>query len=122
MQFAVDRAAVNGRPGLRVRGELDIATVPRLAECVVAELAARPRSLVVDLTDTTFMDSSGARELVRAARRAADAGTSLQVVCPRDNSAVRLVVDLLELHLVVPVVESATLTDGEVGSQAGSSG
>ncbi|MGX5655003.1 STAS domain-containing protein [Geodermatophilus nigrescens] len=116
MQFAVDRASVNGRPGLRVRGELDIATVPRLAEGVAAELAARPRSLVIDLTDTVFMDSAGARELARAAKQSAAAGVALQVVCPRENKPVRLVIDLLELHRLVPVVEVAGLTDGEVGS------
>ncbi len=116
MLFVVHRGAASGRPALSVRGELDIATAPRLAESVASELAAKPRSLVVDLTDTTFLDSSGARELARAAHRAADVGTSLQVVCPRDNTPVRLVIDLLELHLLVPVVESATLTDGEVGS------
>ncbi|MGY1606345.1 MULTISPECIES: STAS domain-containing protein [unclassified Geodermatophilus] len=116
MQFAVHRGAGLGRPALRVRGELDIATVPRLAECVEAELAAGPRSLVIDLTDTTFLDSSGARQLVRSARRAAEAGTSLQVVCPRENKAVRLVIDLLELERLVPVVESAGRGDGEVGS------
>ncbi|MGY1653382.1 STAS domain-containing protein [Geodermatophilus sp. SYSU D01119] len=116
MQFAVDRASVNGRPGLRVRGELDIATVPRLAECVEAELSARPRSLVIDLTDTEFMDSAGARELARAAKRTAAAGVALQVVCPRENTPVRLVIDLLELSRLVPVVEVAGLSDGEVGS------
>src|SRR3712207_3864973 len=40
VQFAVHRAAGHGRPALRVRGELDIATVPQLAEYVDAELAA----------------------------------------------------------------------------------
>ncbi|SDC76637.1 anti-sigma B factor antagonist [Geodermatophilus telluris] len=116
MQFAVDRTAVHGRPALRVRGELDVATVARLAECVEAELSAAPRGLVVDLTDTAFMDSSGARQLARTAKRAAETGTALQVVCPRSNSPVRLVIDLLELDRLVPVVETAALTDGEVGS------
>ncbi|NEM05506.1 STAS domain-containing protein [Geodermatophilus normandii] len=116
MQFAVDRVAVHGRPGLRVRGELDIATAVQLASCVAVELSASPRALVVDLTETTFMDSSGARQLARTARDAAAAGTALQVVCPRENAPVRLVIDLLELQRLVPVVESATLTDGEVGS------
>ncbi len=116
MQFAVHRGAAHGRPALRVRGELDVATAPELAEYVESELSSGPRSLVIDLTDTTFLDSSGARQLVRAAKRAADVGVPLQVVCPRDNSPVRLVMDLLELHLLVPVVESAGLTDGEVGS------
>jgi anti-anti-sigma factor len=114
--FAVDRAAVNGRPALKVHGELDVATVPLLAAYVDDELSSGPRSLVIDLTHTAFLDSSGARHLVRTAKRAAESGTALQVVCPRDNAPVRLVIDLLELQRVVPVVESANLTDGEVGS------
>jgi anti-anti-sigma factor len=114
--FAVDRGAVNGTPALRVRGELDLSTVPLLAAYVDDALASGPRSLVIDLTDTAFLDSSGARHLVHTAKRAAGAGTALQVVCPRENVPVRLIIDLLELQRLVPVVESATLTDGEVGS------
>lgn len=113
MEFSVERATTRGRPALRVRGELDIATAPRLAEVAEHQLSQQPRSLVVDLTDTTYLDSSGARQLAVLARRAADAGVALQVVCPRDNRPVRLVVDLLELQALVPIVESAGLTEGE---------
>ena len=115
MEFDVHRTTALGRPALRVRGELDIATAPRLAEAVESQLSQQPQSLVVDLTDTTFLDSSGARTLVAAARRAAAAGVSLEVVCPRANRPVRLVVDLLELQALVPIVESPSLTDDGVG-------
>ncbi len=115
MQFDVERTTVLGRPALTVRGELDLATAPRLAEAAESQLSQQPRSLVVDLTDTTFLDSSGARELVRVARRAAAAGVALEVVCPRANRLVRLVVDLLELRAVVPIVESPSLSGNEVG-------
>ncbi len=115
MQFDVERTTVLGRPALSVRGELDLATAPRLAEVAESQLSQQPQSLVVDLTDTTFLDSSGARELVRIARRAAEESVALEVVCPRANRPVRLVVDLLELRAVVPIVESASLTEDEVG-------
>ena len=115
MQFDVDRTTVLGRPALRVRGELDLATAPRLVEAVESQLSQQPQSLVVDLTDTTFLDSSGARQLVRIARRAAEESVALEVVCPRANRPVRLVVDLLELRAVVPIVESPSLTGNEVG-------
>ena len=115
MQFDVERTTVLGRPALSVRGELDLATAPRLAEAAESQLSQQPQSLVVDLTDTTFMDSSGARQLARIARLAADSGVSLEVVCPRANRPVRLVVDLLELRAVVPIVESPSLTGNEVG-------
>ena len=115
MQFDVERTTVLGRPALTVRGELDIATAPRLAEAVGSQLSQQPQSLVVDLTGTTFLDSSGARELARTARRAAEDGVALQVVCPSSNRPVRLVVDLLELRAVVPIVEAPSLTENEVG-------
>ena len=115
MLFEVERATVLGRPALRVRGELDIATAPQLAQEADSVLSLTPSSLVVDLTDTTFLDSSGARQLARIARRAAADGVSLQVVCPAANRPVRLVIDLLELQALVPIVESADLTEGEVG-------
>jgi anti-anti-sigma factor len=111
--FEIERTTVAGRPALSVRGELDIATVPELAEAVESQLSQGPRSLVVDLTGTTFLDSSGARQLAVTARRAAAAGVALQVVCPRDNRPVRLVIDLLELESLVPIVESAGRFEGE---------
>jgi anti-sigma B factor antagonist len=115
VQFEVERTTVLGRPALSVRGELDLATAPRLAEAFASQLSQQPQSLVVDLTDTTFLDSSGARQLARIARSAADQGVALEVVCPRANQPVRLVVDLLELRAVVPIVESPSLMENEVG-------
>jgi anti-anti-sigma factor len=111
--FEIERTTVAGRPALSVRGELDIATVPQLAEAVESQLSQGPRSLVVDLTGTTFLDSSGARQLAMIARRATAEGVALQVVCPRANRAVWLVVDLLELQTLVPIVEPAALSEGE---------
>jgi anti-anti-sigma factor len=105
--FDVERTSIAGRPALTVRGELDLATAPRLASAVDEELAANPGALVVDLTPTVFLDSSGARQLVLAARAAREAGAELHVICPRTNSAVRLTIDLLDLAAIVPIVESA---------------
>ncbi len=106
MQFDVERTTVAGRPALTVRGELDLATAPALATAVEAHLAADPSALVLDLTPTTFMDSSGARELVRIARRAAAADVPLHVLVPQQPGGVRLIVDLLELGTVLPIVSS----------------
>jgi anti-anti-sigma factor len=105
--FDVERTTVAGRPALTVRGELDLATAAALGTAVDTELAAAPPGLVLDLTPTVFLDSSGARQLVHVARRAETEGVPLHVICPRTNRAVRLVVDLLELGAIVPLVESA---------------
>jgi anti-anti-sigma factor len=104
--FEIERTTVAGRPTLTVRGELDIATAPELASAIQGQLDTAPRARVLDLTPTRFLDSSGARALVHAAKHAAAAGVPLHVICPRSNSAVRLVIDMLELERVVPIVES----------------
>ena len=106
MLFEVERTTVSDLPVLSVVGELDLTTAPVLAEAADAELVRSPGTLFVDLSPTTFMDSSGARTLAQLARRTAGEGVSLQVVCPSSNSPVRLVIDLLDLRAVVPVVES----------------
>ena len=120
MLFEIERTTIVDTPVLRVVGELDLTTAPVLATAADEELVLEPSSLVLDLTPTTFLDSSGARTLAQLARRAADQGVALQVVCPRDNNAVRLVIDLLELRSVVPVVESVPLR--RIGYMGGEDG
>jgi anti-anti-sigma factor len=112
--FDVERTTVAGRPALTVRGELDIATAPQLAEAAEALLGGGAAGIVVDLTPTVFLDSSGARTLIAIARRARATGAELHVVAPRSNRPVRLPIDLLELGAVVPIVNAA----GEVSGPA----
>jgi anti-sigma B factor antagonist len=73
--------AVEWRSGttlVRVTGELDLATVPELERA----LATRPRdtSLVIDLSECTFVDSSCVRALVGAARDVHEAGGKAAIV------------------------------------------
>ena len=119
MLFDMERTTVAGRPALTVRGELDIAAAPQFAAAVETALDGAPSALVVDLTATTFLDSSGARCLIRAAKRAAAAGIPLSVVCPPDNGPVRLVVDLLELGRAMTIVASPADVDTAVGDPDG---
>lgn len=88
---------------LQVSGELDLATVPVLRDAVGKALAEAPRVLLVDLTPTLFLDSTGCRELVRTAKAGSAAGVAVEVVAPPDNWRVRRVVDLVQLSAVVPV-------------------
>lgn len=106
MLFDVEQATVAGRPALTVRGELDLSTAPRLTQAADEALARPVAELVVDLTPTTFLDSSGARTLLAVARKATAEGTNLYVLCPRGNKPVRLTIDLLDLGAYVPLVGS----------------
>ncbi len=66
-----DRVAikVEARPGtttIIVKGELDLVTIPSLAEKLTLALRDRPGRLVFDLTGTYFMDCGSARLIAEA--------------------------------------------------------
>ena len=103
MQFAVTPVARAADHVLQVSGELDVATVQVLRDAVGKALAEGPAAVLVDLTPTRFVDSTGCRELVRTAKAGAAAGIAVAVVAPPENWRVRRVVDFVQLSSVVPV-------------------
>jgi anti-anti-sigma factor len=78
---------------LTLSGELDIAAKEPLGDAVSAALEDHPPSLVIDLTPTTFVDSTGLSYLLAARRRADDAQTRLAIRAPPGSEA-RVVIDL----------------------------
>ena len=92
---------------LQVTGELDISTVGRLRAAVQSALAEQPSTLLVDLTGTHFIDSTGCRELVRCAKTGTAGGVAVEVVAPPGNWRVRRVIDLVQLSELVPVHDHA---------------
>ena len=68
-----------------VAGEIDIATAGRLRERLTA-LTARGLPLIADLDRVSFIDATGLGALAGAAREAAEHGTSLHVVCARQQT------------------------------------
>jgi anti-sigma B factor antagonist len=67
---------------LEVDGELDLYTAPRLSSQVGEIIALGATSLVVDLTETTFVDSTALHILLDAKKRIRAEGGDLVVVCP----------------------------------------
>jgi anti-anti-sigma factor len=74
---------------LAVRGELDVATAPELARAL-DEAWAAGGDVRVDLSATTFAESTVLRVLLRSADRARAAGRRLEVVCARGGALARL--------------------------------
>ena len=60
-------------PVLRVGGELDVATAPLLEDSAAA-LPGQPAAVVLDLTELSFLDSSGLTGIIRVHRRLAAHG------------------------------------------------
>ncbi len=80
--FHVEAATTEASTVVRLQGELDMATAPRLRDVLQAALDESPSSLTVDLSELGFADSTGIGVLAAAARRAERDGCSLVVRSP----------------------------------------
>lgn len=63
-----------------VSGEVDLMTADQLRTTLLAEVAARPAVLLVDLDGVEFLSSTGLAALALAHRAAVDGGVALSVV------------------------------------------
>ena len=86
----------------RVSGDLDLATSPRFSEALAAAPAAR--RVVIDLTDCTFLDSSGVRALVQAVREIPEGERRVDVVA---GPAILRVLEITGVDRMVPVHRTA---------------
>jgi anti-anti-sigma factor len=82
VQLSVRTDTIGTTVVLRVAGAADIASAPALG-VQVAELIRRSDcDVVIDLSDTTFLDSTGLSVLLNINRRATRAGLGSAVICP----------------------------------------
>jgi len=105
-EFDVRSESVPGGATIvRVAGEVDLATTPRLEEALAG---VDSEVVVMDLSHCSFLDSAGIRTLVGAARRLSDAGRSLRIVSV-DPGIIRLleITAVDTLIAVHPSVEAA---------------
>jgi anti-sigma B factor antagonist len=87
---------------LHCGGEIDMATAPLLRDALAA---VHDADVLVDLRDTTFVDSTGLSALLNALRRLTRAGRRLAIACP--PGAVRETIRLTDL------VETLRVADDE---------
>lgn len=67
---------------IHLQGELDLATAGHLRRVVDASMADDATGLVLDLTDLTFVDSTGITTFLRAGRQAENHGRSFTLRHP----------------------------------------
>ena len=87
IEFAIqDRSVDADTHVVSVRGEVDLFTAPEFKQRVMAPIGAGVEHVIVDLTETTFIDSSSLGVLIGAHRRLKLRGGLLTIVC--DNEAI----------------------------------
>jgi anti-anti-sigma factor len=111
---------LNEQPDLRVdyhelvgvvslAGEVDLVQVHALRDRLLAAVRNEDHGLVVDLTETTYIDSVGVSLLFELAERLAERQLRLAVVLPEEGLVERVlrIVDLASVAAIHPSVRSA---------------
>ena len=84
---------------VRLHGEVDVMVVDQVRVAMTDALAAGPRSVVIDLSDLSFIDSTGLGALIFGFQRARDSGVAFKLAGP--TSGVRKILVLSGLLEVV---------------------
>lgn len=90
---------------VRVIGEIDLSNVREIMEAVIGAVPDDAALVVVDLSDTTYLDSAGISMLFRLAERLGYSRQSLRLVVP-PGAPIRAVLELTRLTSIIPVVDS----------------
>jgi anti-anti-sigma factor len=91
---------------IAVRGELDLSTASDLEGPLDDAVSTGDASVLIDLSDCEFIDSTGIALIVRAWQRldrAADGDGNGRVVICSDNDQVRRVLEITGLELSIPI-------------------
>lgn len=92
-----------GWPVARLTGAVDLSNVEVLSMRLEEAVSNRAQGLVLDLTDVTYLDSTGLRLIYRLARQLGDRQQRLRLVVPETSRILR-VLTLAGVHTVAEVV------------------
>jgi anti-sigma B factor antagonist len=87
IRIEIREEAEGERSTLAVDGELDLSSVPVLAQHINDQIGGERKALTLDLSGVTFMDSSGLRLLIELNERAERDAWSLSFIAPKHEAA-----------------------------------
>lgn len=85
--FAVNPQSANGLLIVEVAGEVDLFTAPELKTAITEGIDGGSKKVVIDLTETTFVDSTALGVLIGAVKRLRAAEGGLTIVNSDENIA-----------------------------------
>lgn len=88
---------------ISVRGELDLSTAPELEGPLDRALESDEGSVLIDLSQCEFIDSTGIALIVRAWQRLNSGENGRALVLCSQNDQVRRVLEITGLELSIPV-------------------
>ena len=102
--FAASSAQIDdGIRVVAVRGELDLSTAPELEGPLDQAVSASDASILIDLNECEFIDSTGIALIVRAWQNLEGNGSGHRLVICSDNDQVRRVLEVTGLELSIPI-------------------
>jgi anti-anti-sigma factor len=103
-QARVEASSHDGFRLVRVSGEIDLSNVRELADAIGAEVPHDVPAVVVDLSGTTYLDSTGIAMIFRLNERLANGRQELRLLVP-PGSPIRAVLDLTNVPAAIPVLD-----------------
>jgi anti-sigma B factor antagonist len=98
----------NERHVLAVRGEIDLFTAPELKQVLAESIEGGRVRIIVDLTNTTFLDSTALGVLIGAVKRLRSRDGALAIVNIDDNIAKTFeITGLDQIFTIVPTRDEA---------------
>lgn len=102
-RLRVESRRLDGVPLLYLSGEVDLYTVPAFEQAISGAIADDTRAVVVDLSEISYLDSSGLSTLIVAYKKLAAHGGDLYVIATREPPAVRRVLEITRVDTFIRV-------------------
>jgi anti-anti-sigma factor len=94
-----------GTPIARIRGEIDMSNVGELSMTLQNSVVQAAAGLVIDFSQTDYLDSAGLHFIFDLGKRLRDRGQRLYLVVPA-NSPVAAVLDIVNVDSLAPRSET----------------
>jgi anti-sigma B factor antagonist len=119
-EFTLNEEALDAeRHVIAVRGEIDLFTAPELKQKLGEAIEAGRNQIVVDLTDTTFLDSTALGVLIGAVKRLrTDHGRLVLVNVDTNIAKTFEITGLDQIFTILPTREEAIAALAEAESSA----
>jgi anti-sigma B factor antagonist len=111
VDVSVSNSGAGDVPVVAVRGEVDVYSAPQLKQKITELLQSGNPSLIVDLTEVAFLDSTGLGALVEARAASGEAGGVLPLVCNQERILKLFTITGLDgVFTISPTVDEALAT------------